>query len=167
MELVDTHRTSVNKWVALWGVPELADDTTIEWSGRMTSSLGRSHPRTRLVRIAAYLKRAEPALVEEVLCHEMAHVAAYAIHGENLRRPHGPEWKELMVAAGYPPKVRMEVPPGLAPKRTRRRSRFVYLHLCRWCKMSRLARRAMRRWRCARCRNNGFDGKLEIARVGP
>ncbi len=131
----------------------------------MTSSLGRSHPQTRLVRVAAYLKQADPALVEEVLCHEMAHVAAYAIHGGRIRRPHGPEWRQLMQTAGYPPKVRMAVPPGLAPPK-RKRTRRAYLHLCLLCKMTRLAGRAMRRWRCARCRRNGFDGKLRIAKLG-
>jgi len=165
-DLVETHRTAVERWLGVWSVPELAQETTVEWSSRMTSSLGRSHPRTGVVRVAAYLQKAETALVEEVLCHELAHVAAYAIHGERLRTPHGPEWKQLMRAVGYEPRARLRIPDGLAPKRKRRRS-YAYVHWCLFCKMPRIARRVMRRWRCASCRHNGLDGELHIVRVKP
>ena len=60
----------------------------------MTRSLGVCYPRRGTVRLAAYLQTAERPLVEEVLCHEMAHLAARELHGDRVR-PHGREWKTL------------------------------------------------------------------------
>jgi predicted SprT family Zn-dependent metalloprotease len=47
-----------------------------------------------------------------VLCHELAHLAARERHGDRIR-PHGPEWKALMRAAGYEPKTRLPLPKSL------------------------------------------------------
>ena len=42
----------------------------------MTRSLGRCYPERRLIRLALSLNDAPRALFEEVLCHELAHLAA-------------------------------------------------------------------------------------------
>jgi predicted SprT family Zn-dependent metalloprotease len=39
-------------------------------------------------------------ILEEVLCHELAHVAVYRLHGRSVR-PHGPEWKRLVRQVGF------------------------------------------------------------------
>lgn len=157
---------SARRWLHLWNTPELAGRTTIEWSVRMTRSLGRCYPERRLIRLAAFVDKADKALLEEVLCHELAHLAAREIHGRRIR-PHGPEWKALMRAAGYDPKVRLPAPPNAPqprPRRPRTRRRYLYLHRCPRCQLSRPARRAVRRWLCAACLASGLDGVLEIFR---
>ena len=90
-----------HRWLHLWNTPELATRTTIEWSPRMTRSLGRCYPERRLIRLAAFLREADSALLEEVLCHELAHLAARELHGRNIR-PHGPEWKTFTLTSLAP-----------------------------------------------------------------
>lgn len=161
---------SAQHWLELWNTPELAARTTIEWSPRMTRSLGRCYPERRLIRLAAFLNEADSALLEEVLCHELAHLAAHELHRADNRgriRSHGSEWKALMRAAGYEPRVRMPAPPN-APKpqrrRPRRRRRYLYLHRCPRCRAARTAKRSVPRWRCAACLTAGLDGILDIFR---
>ncbi len=101
--------TSADRWLHLWSTPDLATRTTIEWSPRLTRSLGRCYPERRLIRLAAFLEESENALLEEVLCHELAHLAARELHGRHIR-PHGSEWKALMRAAGFEPKTRLPAP---------------------------------------------------------
>ncbi len=46
---------SIHRWLHLWNTPDLATRTTIEWSPRLTRSLGRCYPERRLIRLAAFL----------------------------------------------------------------------------------------------------------------
>ncbi len=78
--------SSAHRWLHLWHTPDLATRTTIEWSPRLTRSLGRCYPERRLIRLAAFLEESENALLEEVLCHELAHLAACELHGSNNSR---------------------------------------------------------------------------------
>lgn len=94
-------------WCDLWGAADLVPAITVELSSRMTRSLGRCYPDRILIRIATFVLDESDALFEEVLCHEAAHLAAYHLHGKSIR-PHGHEWKFLMVQAGYPPSVRFK-----------------------------------------------------------
>jgi len=165
-ELPDPCRQSLDRWLHLWDVPHLEAKSRIEWSPRLTWSLGRCYPDKRLIRIASYLKGLEGApdgLLQEVLCHEMAHLAARELHGRNAR-PHGPEWKALMTSAGFEPRTRLPSPNGAPRPGRRRRAPTVYLHRCPVCQLFRAARRLMSRWRCAACVASGLEGRLSITR---
>jgi hypothetical protein len=102
-------RRSLDRWLHLWTVPELKAKSRIEWSSRLTRSLGRAFPEKRLIRIASFLSTADEPLLEEILCHEMAHLATRELYGLKSR-PHGPEWKALMVKAGFEPRTRLPSP---------------------------------------------------------
>lgn len=161
-------RGAIAEWASLWGVPGLERRVSVRFSARLSASLGRATPARRSVRLAAALRTGPPAFLAEVLCHELAHVAAWEIHGEGIR-PHGREWKELMRQAGYRPSTRLTPPPGLAlprPRPRRRRRRYLYDHRCERCGWSRLARAVVRRWRCPPCAAAGGEGKLAIWRLG-
>jgi len=93
-------REDVEGWMRLWGVPGLEERLDIRYSGRLTRSLGRCHPAHGLVRLKRSLADGDPALLREVVCHEVAHAAVFAIHRRRVR-PHGKEWGALMRAAGY------------------------------------------------------------------
>jgi len=147
------------EWLALWQVPDLESRITIELSSRMTRSLGRCYPQRRLIRLAQGLLK-ERAILEEALCHELAHAAVYELKGRN-GRPHGPAWKALMRKAGFEPRIRLRWD-GAAP--TKRRKHYIYLHLCPVCRAERTAFRAVRQWRCGDCIEAGLDGELEIWR---
>ncbi len=152
-------------WASLWNAPALTERVTISFSARLTRSLGRCHPRQGTIRLAAWLCDADPALLREVLCHEVAHVAAWDLTG-GRNRPHGAEWRALMRAAGYQPRVRY--PQELLPPEARKPSRRSSLwdHSCPRCGAHRTARRVMRIWRCARCVEAGREGRLVIHRSG-
>jgi hypothetical protein len=60
---------------------------------------------------AVPIQSAPDGLLQEVLCHEMAHLATRELHGRNVR-PHGPEWKALMTSAGFEPRTRLPSPNG-------------------------------------------------------
>jgi len=96
---------SLYRWLHLWDVPHLESKSRIEWSRRLARSLGRCYPDRRSIRISSYLESAPDGLLQEVLCHEMAHLAARELHGRKAR-PHGPEWKALMQKAGFAPRLR-------------------------------------------------------------
>jgi SprT protein len=105
--------------------------------------------------------------VLEALCHELAHVVVHKMH-RGRRRPHGPEWAELVTAAGFPPRMRVPLPsdtPTGAAFRRRAASRLLYLHVCPVCHARRLARRRVTRWRCAACVAAGLEGRLKISVV--
>jgi len=114
----ETH-TFLDHWLQTWNTADLAAQTRIEFSPRLTRSLGRCYPDRRLIRISSHLEGAPDGLLQEVLCHEMAHLATRELHGRNVR-PHGPEWKALMTSAGFEPRTRLPSPNG-APRPGRRR----------------------------------------------
>ena len=68
--------------------PELAIRAKIELSPRLTRSLGRCYPDRRLIRIAAHVAQPKNGdgntLLHEVLCHELAHLAARELHGARI-----------------------------------------------------------------------------------
>lgn len=149
----------------------LTNRVRIEFSSRMRRSAGRALPERGIVRLAWWLQDATPTVRDEVLCHEVAHIAARLIHGSKIRA-HGPEWKALMRRAGYEPRVRLD--PRLysdlgngypAAPRTGRATTMVYVHRCPVCQAARIARRTVRGWRCAACVDAGLDGALEVYRL--
>jgi len=159
---------AVSAWAALWGLPGLEARVTVTFSRRLVSSLGRCAPARRSVRLHPGLAAGPREFLLEVLCHELAHVAAWEIHGAGIR-PHGPEWQRLVRLAGYRPSTRLTPPPGLMGGRRRprrRRRRYLYDHRCGACGWRRLARAVVRRWRCPRCRAAGGEGSLEVWRLG-
>ncbi|MBM4368019.1 MAG: SprT-like domain-containing protein [Deltaproteobacteria bacterium] len=145
----------------LWGVPGLAAGVTIEFSPRLSRSLGRSLPVRKIVRLHADLASGPQALLREVLCHELAHLVAFQLDGNGVRA-HGPIWAALVAKAGYRPRTHLQATSvRSAPNRPRHR----YEHACPVCHARRLASRPMRRWRCTRCLEAGLPGRFQIRRI--
>ena len=140
-----------------WAIEEVADYIQIGFSNRITRSLGRTQPAAKIIRLNPLLQTRLSHLLEEVLCHELAHIAAYHLHGDSIR-PHGPEWRALVQAAGFEPRVRIDAdldwpsPPHVK----------CYTHRCPVCHAVRVAKKPMARWRCGECVANGLSGGLEI-----
>lgn len=130
-------------------------------SYRLTTTLARCWPRTGRIELSARALRM-PARLPELLCHEAAHLAVFALHGPDCR-PHGPEWQALMRQAGFEPRATLVsacrvMRPKPAPVSAR------YEHVCPVCHTSRTAKRPVPRWRCAACVAAGLDGTLTIRR---
>jgi predicted SprT family Zn-dependent metalloprotease len=155
---------SMARWASVWGVPGLASQVTVEISPRMTRGLGRCYPGHRLIRISARLLQGPRSVLQEVLCHEFAHIAVHELNGSKSG-PHGPAWTQLMRVAGFEPRTRLHCEcdePSLC-KREKRQT-YLHVHHCPVCQMERVARHPVKRWRCRACVEAGLDGKLEIHR---
>ena len=153
-------------WSSIWKLPDLARGLEIQVSSRLRRSLGRCDPRRGIVRLNPALLDSPGQLLIETLCHEVAHVAAFRLHGPKVR-PHGREWAALMTAAGFKPQAR--VLERTMPRAIRQRSqpRRLYLHRCRVCQARRIARRPVRRWLCRQCVEAGLPGRLDIVSIPP
>lgn len=166
-------------WTALWSCPGLAPALDVRFTTRLRTSLGRCFPERREIRLASYLLDGPRPLLEEVLCHEAAHAAVFALHGGRRRprgprpygprphgpRPHGPEWKRLMRLAGFAPRVRIPAAEMADLPAPAQRARVVWDHRCPLGHARRLAGRPVRQWRCAACRQAGLPGTLVIERT--
>src|SRR5215475_2432447 len=68
-------------WGLQWGLPDLARSVRVEWGRRFRRSLGRVHLDRRVVRVAVELAIAPTEVLREVICHEVAHLAARDLNG--------------------------------------------------------------------------------------
>jgi len=77
----------IRRWTRRWGAPALAREIACQWSPRLRRSLGRAYPERKLIRLSRLLQEPQYAsLFEEVLCHEVAHIAAFHLHGLRRRK---------------------------------------------------------------------------------
>ena len=154
----------VEKFAAIWATPQLRDRVRIAFSSRFRSSLGNCRPSKGEIRLSSVLLDSPQEVFEEVLCHELAHMAVFELCGGDAK-PHGREWKGLMQQAGYAPRVRMprSLVPNLPKKLPKHRPRWV--HRCPVCQNSRVGNRPVFGWRCAHCTEAGLAGHLHIERI--
>ena len=148
------------EYFLLWGVTGLKNNIDFQFSNRLRRALGLTRVDTRRVRLNPVLINTNNKLLDEVLCHELAHIVVYARFGKKAK-PHGPEWAALMRQAGYRPRIRINIGDEKLPRSIKK-----YEHLCPVCQLIRYARRPMSRWRCVRCIDAGLDGRLHIRSVG-
>jgi predicted SprT family Zn-dependent metalloprotease len=154
----------IERWGAAWGLPNLPGSISVKVNPRLRRSLGRCNPASGRISLSADLLHA-PERLEEVLCHEVAHVAVFQLFGSQARA-HGPEWRQLLSSAGFQPEVRAKErtsPPRAHPKPLG----LPYEHRCPVCQGVRYARRPVTSWRCSDCLDSGLGGELVITRHQP
>lgn len=157
-DLLTSKARLIRRWAKLWQIPHMADQVSCEWSMRLTRSIGLAYPQRRLIRLHPLLQLPpNQHLLEEVLCHEAAHLAVFALYGPHAAR-HGPEWRQLLTRAGFQPRRGLLLGPESAPPTPRLR----YIHTCPVCQATRFARRPQTRWRCVACQRVGLAGKLVV-----
>lgn len=150
-------RKVIRRWAKLWRAETLVE-TAVEWSPRLSRSLGRAYPQRMLIRLHARLRDPHySALLREVLCHELAHLAVFALHGRDASL-HGLEWRRLVELAGYEPCTGIHLPEFVSPEPLPVR----FEHFCPKCHAKRLAKRRQPSWRCVACRRLGLEGNLII-----
>ena len=149
-----------NEYFSLWGCSDLASSVVIQFSGRLKSSLGRTRVDLHKVSLNPLLTSTNEQLLNEVLCHELAHIAIYERFGASVK-PHGPEWTALVCQAGFEPRLRHSVTHAKLPTAARK-----FEHLCPVCQTVRYAKRSMTQWRCENCVDSGLEGKLLIRSIG-
>ncbi len=159
-------QTWIEEWEAVWQLPALNSAVSIAPNKRLRRSLGRCHPTTGRISLHPSILEEREEILKEVLCHEVAHVAAYLLHGPTIR-PHGREWAILMEKAGFVPRARMEPSRLSEAAKKMMVPQVFYRHHCPECDAARLALRPIRRWRCGACRDEGREGALDITTASP
>lgn len=151
----------------IWNIPDEALKVELALNPRLTRAVARFLRRPRVIELGPRFFELG-SRHEEILCHELAHAAVDFVHGSSAK-PHGPEWRRLIEAAGYRAEARttrvlpIEQRPAV-PKR-RASPTAVYEHRCPVCQMVRRAKRPVPQWRCAACVAAGLPGALQITRT--
>jgi len=148
----------------IWGIPMLNKKLAIEVSHRLKKSLGRCIPTKGLIRLNPILLNTKhSAICEEVLCHEVAHYVVFLNNGPNCR-PHGKEWKDLLMTAGFLPSTKLKS--SILPKQTYakkpKKLKIKYHHSCLICHSTWIYKRPMPNTICPHCKEVGVDSKLTI-----
>ena len=128
----------IRAWFVLWGVEDSDSPVEIRVSTRMTRSIGSADGRRNRMTLAVWLFNQPEEIVNEVVCHEAAHLAVFRSYGTEPK-PHGREWRTLMRHAGFPPRTRLEVPFPPSPTGRRRGRRTLSVRPVTF--LSRLIRR--------------------------
>lgn len=95
----------IRGWAEQWGLPGLEDAVSVSFSPRLRRSLGRCVPTAGRIVVSSSLAHGSPRSLADVVCHEVAHVAAFLLSG-STSDPHGPVWQELVRIAGFSPRRR-------------------------------------------------------------
>lgn len=107
---------------ATWRVVEMRKEFCWSWNPRLRTTAGRAFLRERRVELNPLLLARHPEVVRSVVIHEFAHLVAHRLRP---REPgHGPTWRDLMRAAGLPPRASHTLPVEDLRRPRRRRSRF-------------------------------------------
>ncbi len=161
-------RRAIDKQLArlstCWGCPALAGCVRVEFTGRLRAALARCNPRRGVIRLSAKLlaPRNRPLLFD-ALTHEAAHLAVHRLYGPKAK-PHGIEWRQLMLAVGLEPRLRLRlIDPPTRDQPTRVR-RFQYEYRCPVCQSVCRSRRRDSRIRCRACVEAGLSGVMTITR---
>jgi predicted SprT family Zn-dependent metalloprotease len=155
-----TIQREVDRLCELWDISSIRDDIDIEFTSRLTRSLGRTHPAKKNIRLNRHLLANLVEYLEEVLCHEVGHIATFYKFGDSVS-PHGEEWQSLVRLAGFEPTTKLDV----ALEQSEERSKRQFSHSCPRCFTKRIAKVRMTRWRCGTCVAEGMEGNLLIEEV--
>jgi predicted SprT family Zn-dependent metalloprotease len=153
-------KASIDRFCGAWGVEEIRNDIQVEFSTQLTRSLGRTQPLQKVIRLNTELCTTLNDHLDEVVCHELAHIAVVYQHGVSIK-PHGEEWQNLVRSVGYEPTVRMYVNSQASPGKLLKS----YRHYCPVCHSQRIGRTRITGWRCTECVANGLSGELKIEKI--
>lgn len=147
-----------------WGCPALGSGVRVEFSGRLRTAVARCNPKRGVIRLStALLAPGNRPLLSEALTHEAAHLAVHLLHGPNAK-PHGNEWRQLMVALGLEPRLRLRLPNPATQDALPRVPRSQYEYRCPVCQSIYRSRRRDSRIRCRPCVEAGLSGLMTITR---
>lgn len=159
-----TRASTVDRWSAAWNSPALLENLSVALNPNLSRTLARCIPSAAVIELNPLLLDAPAEILDEVLCHELAHWLVAQKHGPSAKS-HGPEWRTLVEQAGYDP--RRTIPWFSDPGPSRLPSgpptpTLLYRHICRVCHATRIARRSVPSWRCVACQEAGLEGLLDI-----
>lgn len=149
---------AISRWARLWRAPSLTARVQVDFSPRLRRSLGRTRPHSGQIRLHARLAGAPRPLRLQVLCHEVAHVAVRLRFGARSK-PHGPEWRSLIAAAGFVPATTLAIP-GFPTPSARAVPRVRSRYRCPVCQSIYWHNQRRRQLTCAHCAATGLTIRL-------
>ena len=135
----------IGDYARLWGLAGLEKSVVVSFSSRLRVSLGRTHVNKHRIHLNPILNEEGASLLDEVLCHELAHIVVYECFGRSVK-PHGPEWAKLVRLAGFEPRLQISIKSENTPPTEVR-----FEHLCPVCQTVRYTKRSMPNLRCKYC----------------
>lgn len=102
--------------------PRLAFDLRGRGAGMAVYQPRKRMAEPDLIRLNLRLLQEHPQeMIEETIPHELAHIVAHRLFGARIK-PHGPQWRAVMLAFGKTPEVQHRMP--VEPSRRLRRYRY-------------------------------------------
>ena len=144
----------------VWDHPQTAG-LKIRFNTRLKATLARWVASGDVIELNPSAANRSAKERREIICHEAAHRAVHNLYGRSAR-PHGPEWRALVEAAGFEARTTLF---RCGELRRRASSALVYRHVCPVCHFSKRAKRRIARWRCPECHAIGLEGKLHVERI--
>ena len=95
---IDAQRL-IARLAATWNIPKDGLEVELAVNPRLTRAVARFLRRPRVIELGPRFFELR-SRHEEILCHELAHAVVAFVHGSSAK-PHGPEWRRLLEAAGY------------------------------------------------------------------
>jgi SprT protein len=158
-------RRLLARWGRAWRVAGLSTEVRVEFSARLTRSLGRCHPRSGIIRLHPAMQTEKHRDIRhQVLCHEAAHIATYRLYGARAK-PHGPEWRGLVESSGFTPSVVIALDWLGAARSKSKRPREIFEYQCPVCQAAYSVRRRDSRLRCRPCTDAGLLGHLNLIHI--
>lgn len=148
-------------WIRQWRVPTLLQQISLRRNDSLRTTIARWRESEKCLELGPRFFRMRRRQ-DEIICHELAHAAAVQIYGEGVS-PHGAEWRALIAAAGYPPRVTFTAAKS-SSQVNRRMGGTWYEHRCTVCHAVRFAKKRMPQWRCPVCTEHGLPGLLEVTK---
>ncbi|MEM9236142.1 MAG: SprT family zinc-dependent metalloprotease, partial [Verrucomicrobiota bacterium] len=84
------------------GLPRLSRQVKVGWNRRMRTTAGRAWWPDGVIELNPRLKEISEREIWRTLCHELAHLVAYARAGRRRIKAHGPEWRRACAELGIP-----------------------------------------------------------------
>ena len=87
IQAIDRIQAKSAEYFLLWDMPDIVGSVVIQFSDQLRATLGRTHVNVRKVRLNSLLVCVNEKILDEVLCHECAHIAVYERFGR-IAKPH-------------------------------------------------------------------------------
>ncbi len=89
LEHQDSMRKNLETWLSLWQMEDIAPRIELKLSNRMTRTIGSANLTKNRITLAAWLFNQPQLIVDEVLCHEAAHLAVGLHRLDHSAHRHG------------------------------------------------------------------------------
>jgi predicted SprT family Zn-dependent metalloprotease len=152
--------SDLNSLATVWAHPRVSSLRVVV-NKRLQATLARWMPPADVIQVSPAAAERGQNVLRQIVAHEAAHVVVWDRYGR-IVRPHGPEWMDLMRAAGTEPQA---VLMRCGERYHRKAPSLCFRHFCPVCHFERMAKRRVATWRCPECQAIGLPGGLNVEQI--